>query len=243
MNGHAHSGPWPFRETQNTAVFICGEVASGAPILRAVHDAEGDWQFLCGGLHSEGAGDKPLLVCFACTVARDAALLELSDLQRNRAAERPEPGAAWNRVDLHEEFIRSAVQEHGWSVQLIPEGGDGEPAFAYSVGLHKTVGAGELIVLGLGLDSMGAMINRLGDKLRAGERPRPGEDIDEILEGFPVRLRRVATRQDERAHVGYALWFNGGADFPLWQVLWPDREGRFPGEPGCTVERWQPLLP
>ena len=36
-----------FREERNVAVFTTRQVLEGLPILRVVHEAEGDWQFLC----------------------------------------------------------------------------------------------------------------------------------------------------------------------------------------------------
>ena len=36
-----------FREERNVAVYTTRQVLEGLPILRVVHEAEGDWQFLC----------------------------------------------------------------------------------------------------------------------------------------------------------------------------------------------------
>jgi hypothetical protein len=36
-----------FREERNLAVFTTKQVLDGLPILRVVHDSDGDWQFLC----------------------------------------------------------------------------------------------------------------------------------------------------------------------------------------------------
>jgi hypothetical protein len=40
-------------------------------------------------------------------------------------------------------------------------------------------------------------------------------------------------------------WFYRGWEFPLLQLMWPDRDGRFPGERGAAtgLARQQPLLP
>jgi len=38
-----------FKEAENTACIVCSHILSKQlPILYAAHDAEGDWQFLCG---------------------------------------------------------------------------------------------------------------------------------------------------------------------------------------------------
>jgi hypothetical protein len=36
-----------FREERNAAVFTTRQVLEGSPILRVIHEANGDWQFLC----------------------------------------------------------------------------------------------------------------------------------------------------------------------------------------------------
>jgi hypothetical protein len=65
------------------------------------------------------------------------------------------------------------------------------------------------------------------------------------LERYPVRPREVRDRKSYDVHVGYAIWFNKGRDFPLYQILWPDKSGGFPGEPGfdASMARVQPVLP
>jgi hypothetical protein len=59
-----------------------------------------------------------------------------------------------------------------------------------------------------------------------------------------VKLRPVRDPASYREHVGYARWFYRGDEFPLLQLVWPDKAGRFPGEPGANpaLARQQPLL-
>jgi hypothetical protein len=181
-----------------------------------------------------------------CVVAGDLTLNELSDLREDWSAERDSVGGAWRRHDDAEDFIVHAVSEYGWAVELVEAGeAESEPAFAYTVGLHKTFGAPELIVVGLSRDVMHEILNDLGEQIKAGQPLPVGEPISGIIEGYPVRLREVRAPESYRAHVGYALWFNGGYDFALLQVLWPDKQGRFPGDPdaNAAVVALQPLIP
>jgi hypothetical protein len=66
-----------------------------------------------------------------------------------------------------------------------------------------------------------------------------------VVEGYSVRLRKVQALKSYREHVGYSMWFYGGPEFPLLQVVWPDKHGRFPGDPGAlaAIATQQPLLP
>ncbi len=33
-----------------------------------------------------------------------------------------------------------------------------------------------------------------------------------------------------------ALWFHDGNEFPLYQIVWPDRQGRFPWNEGAEID-------
>ena len=97
MSTHAHSfdGRWPFEDAENTAAFCCEHVfSSESPILYVTHDHDGDWQFLCGGVHPD---DKPRLVCLGCMVEKDATLWVLADMPIGWGADRSSKDAIWNR--------------------------------------------------------------------------------------------------------------------------------------------------
>jgi hypothetical protein len=58
---HLVADRFEFDEARNTMVFVCARVRDGAPVLWVSHDENGDWQFLCGGDHSDpetGDGDS-----------------------------------------------------------------------------------------------------------------------------------------------------------------------------------------
>ena len=234
-----------FKQSPNTAVFLCAHVARGAPVLYVSHDADGDWQFLCGGDHGEATNESPVLSCLRDIVTRDPSLNELASVCSNHFAERVTATSAWKVTDESETFIQRAVEEHGWAVQLISAGDENEPAFAYTIGLFKNWNHPELIVLGLRLELMHSMVNEIGARVKAGARFTAGDSLQDVSGGYDVRLRAVQDERSYRAHVGYARWFYSGAPFPLLQVVWPDRGGHFPGEPGAvdSLRDQQPLLP
>ena len=233
-----------FEEAPNTAAFTCRHVLAGAPILYVSHDSEGDWQFLCGDQDHEGS--DCLLVCLADMVGRDATVSELAKMCTGHHAERQTKGAQWNVVDESESFIVACVADPGWSVQAVPAGQTAdEPSFAYTIGLFQNYEHPELIVLGLRPELMHSMLNTVGERIKAGERLRPGDRLAEVIDGFDVTLRPVLDPRSFEEHVGYARWFYKGAPFPLFQLVWPDKQARFPGEPGTAdaFNRQQPLLP
>ncbi len=132
--------------------------------------------------------------------------------------------------------VRDDVERFGCHVVLVPAGQNAsdEPAFAYSVGLFRTRRHPEVVVVGLSLETMHAMINTIHDLVRAGSAFSPGQRCDDVLEGVPVRFGGVA-RECYDSHLGVAIDFYSGDDFPALQCLWPDKDGRFPPDPDCAA--------
>ncbi|HVK78953.1 MAG TPA: DUF4262 domain-containing protein [Kofleriaceae bacterium] len=241
--GHGHGGRFEFRLDPDTAVYVCRHVRDGAPVLYATLDEDHDWQFLCGADH--GDHERPLLACLGCVVAADPTLNDVAAMTCEEWAERDAVGEPWTRHDPAMDRVREGVAEHGWWVMKVPAGESAdEPAFAYTIGLWSSYQHAELIVIGLPLEVAHVVLNDLGGRIRDG-RPVPvGADLAEVIQGYPVRLREVVDPQSHRAHVGRALAYHR-APFPLLQLVWPDKQGRFPGHPDAPA--WmaarQPLLP
>lgn len=129
---------------------------------------------------------------------------------------------------------------------LVAEGAQpDEPAFAYTIGLFHNYQHAELIVVGLRLELMHSMLNDVAERIKAGQTFEPGARIADVIEGFEVTLRQVIEPKSFKEHVGYARWFYKGGAFPLFQLVWPDKQARFPQEPGTTeaFNQQQPLLP
>ena len=144
-------------------------------------------------------------------------------------------------IDPAEQNIIRHIKQYGWSVMKVSPGvdtDDPEEWFAYTIGLPNSFGWPELICFGLPTDVMGAMLNNAVAELRDRRlTPKPGLQLKEVAEGLPMRLE--ANPHIPRNYFGYANWFAGysGKPQPDWlQLLWPDKQGRFPGEPGCVPE-------
>jgi hypothetical protein len=242
-HGHRTAERFEFTEARHTRVFVCDRIAAGASILVVAHDPDGDWQFLCDGDH-EAEGDGVQVACLECVVAGDASLNDVADMCAGWSASRGDLGAAWTRRDDLEETIRETVARVGWFVIGVGSDDDG-PGFAYTIGLHRSYGHPELIIVGLRVDVMHALLNVCGERIKAGETLPLDAPFSDVLDDYDVLLRPVREPQSYREHVGYALWFNGGPAFPLLQLVWPDKDGRFPGDPDAWsgLATQQPLLP
>lgn len=212
-------------------VFTCRHVLAGAPILFVAHDADGDWQFLCGREHAAKEGR---LSCLADLLRLDPSVRSLDTMCRSQHAVRTSPRARWRVIDEREAFIERCVESPGWSVQLVPAGED-EPAFAYTIGLFHSFDQPELLIVGLELELMQVLLNSLAQRMKEGELFSAGTRVEGVIVGAPVRLRAVRGKKTFRESLGYARWFYGKKTFPVLQVLWPDRRGRFPGQRGASA--------
>jgi hypothetical protein len=222
-----------FKEERNLGVFSCRRVAKdGAPVLHVSHEEDGDWQFLCGGTHEEGGGDEALLVCLEHVVEKDPSLNELADLCPHWQAFRDEPGGKWRREDGLEDIVRANVEEYGSHVMSVSADDEG-PGFSYTIGLWQTQKAPEIICVGLPSKSAHAILNHVRDLVRDGAHLADGDERTDVLDGFTCRFRRLSVRH-YRNYMGYANWFNEGHDYPVLQLVYPDREGRFPEDSGVS---------
>ncbi|MEU3501591.1 DUF4262 domain-containing protein [Streptomyces hundungensis] len=100
-------------------------------------------------------------------------------------------------------------------------------AFAYTVGLGVRPGrAYELACTTLPAELACSVLNNAAAQLVTDDAdPVEGLELDDVLEGLPVRLRRA---QDTSEFTGIRARL--GEQPPVWQVLFPDRRGRFPGD-------------
>jgi len=129
--------------------------------------------------------------------------------------------------------VRPKIDEFGWMCQAVfhPEG-DKSP-FCYTIGLtEQDPGHPEFIVFAIAPPTAHTILTTFANRVMAGEKFQDGQELEGIIEGYPVRLRRV---EDPSLHT--AMIYNTyGAFSPVLQILLPDKEGRFPGEPGCELE-------
>lgn len=140
--------------------------------------------------------------------------------------------------DDQDRSILTSIAEYGWAVIGIPEDDEG-PSYSFSVGMSYTLGVPELLIVGQKPENAQGLINHVGELIREGRRFTAGERADGVLEGYQAVFVTVDPRH-YREYLGYACWINRGLDFPVLQIVCPDREGRFPWDDGYPSELlWQ----
>ncbi|SME95274.1 DUF4262 domain-containing protein [Pseudobacteriovorax antillogorgiicola] len=141
-----------------------------------------------------------------------------------------------------EKAIVSDVEEYGCHLCYIPSDGY-LPSFAYTIGLHKTYGHPEVIVFGLSKELLCYILNHVHEAVKQGNSFVAQNQYDEFLEGYTVKLIEVA-KEHYRDYVGFGGWYYKAFDFPLLQVVWPDKMSVWPWEESFNKD-WkflQPLL-
>jgi hypothetical protein len=114
------------------------------------------------------------------------------------------------------------------------------PDWSFTFGIYDTCGQPEVIVVGLPRETAGYVLNEAAKLLREGVNLAEGRCSD-IFEKVDCEFRPVDPKWLPPL-MGWALWYYGGEKFPVLQAIYPDRENRFPGEPGFDTSYQQPLL-
>lgn len=122
------------------------------------------------------------------------------------------------------ERVASAIAEHGWHMI-------GTEGFAYTTGLTDGDHP-EILIAGLPPRTAHDVVSAAVAKVRARTPLLPGSRHDGIVSAYPVEVRALPLvtprfpRSVTTAHYRRAV--------PAVQLVWPDQQGRFPGEPGCA---------
>src|SRR5262249_39979457 len=134
----------------------------------------------------------------------------------------PQPEGEADEILLHN------VRKHGSHLLGIAADARG-PEYVFSIGLFLNYGQAEFIIFGLDPNDASAIINDVRDRVAAGQRYVAGDVCDDLLDDRKVCFAEVPL-QAYRAYLGTAIWFYQKLPrpFPCLQIVWPDREGRFP---------------
>lgn len=144
-------------------------------------------------------------------------------------------------------WVAAAVSEYGWAVS--GNHGDGKtPPWAYSVGMwltcqRPTWQSPELIICGLPLESAASIINAIGARVTDGADIAPGVVLNDVCRA-PLTFRPVDLSWRTSGLLSVSDSFYGMVRPPYLQVVWPDTNDCFPGDPGFEhgFDGVQPLL-
>ena len=150
----------------------------------------------------------------------------------------------------HQQHLIAMCQKDGGGRSFVVDPGDEEPSYCVSYGWSINFGLPEMIAFGsylMALRSLAPMFDTVIDRIEEGTPLEDGQSWS-IGDG-----RTVIGRFVHPSHLGDDYFRDarfvreiGGFTDPLaaYQLVWPDEEGRFPWDPGCSAScrRLQPLL-
>jgi hypothetical protein len=136
------------------------------------------------------------------------------------------------------------VRERGCHI-LGVAGDKDEPPFSFSIGLALNYGQAEIVIFGMDPRKAAQIINIVRDDAAKGKKYADGDVSSDILLNVNVCFVQVPLQLYDK-YLGTAIWFyrKSPRPFPCLQLVWPDREGRFPWETGFdpSMKRDQPTL-
>lgn len=142
----------------------------------------------------------------------------------------------------NDEQTKSDIENFGLSVIII-EATDYLPSFAYSIGLWQKFNHPEIICFGLRTQTLHTIINDVADLIKNGQVIQAGKTYDNIFENSKTEFLNVDKR-NLGDYFGTAIDFYNSKDFQALQLVWTDRNDKFPWEKGFEEDfiYKQPLL-
>jgi len=147
----------------------------------------------------------------------------------------------------HAEKIEWMIETAGWALEPVAARVDVEPpvpGYAYTIGFPAAFDFPEILVFGLTPVATRGLLGLVADLLRGGTEIPLGVELVGL---FDNDLRTVLAPIDveEWGHLvtTATAWYRG-APFEMVQLLWPDRQGFLPTEPGFDrrVAAAQPVI-
>lgn len=143
--------------------------------------------------------------------------------------------------EADDKIIRD-VATFGWHVVMI-EATKYLPSFAYTIGLWKNYNHPEIISFGLTVKTLCLVLNIAGEEIKKGGAYSINKTYTDLFKNSDAQFVPVDPKSI-RDYFGYAIWFNNTADFPALQLIWTDRNNKFPWADNYEEEfvYRQPLL-
>jgi hypothetical protein len=138
--------------------------------------------------------------------------------------------------------IQKDVKRYGYHVMYV-FGDRQSPPFAYTIGLYKTFGAPEIVIIGLSLDMSRFVVNEYKERVKSGERFEDNQFASGFLEGHKCLFLKMH-RSFYKWYLAWCIGFYRGKSFPALQMVVPTVTGIWPWDDEATekVRSGQPVL-
>lgn len=144
--------------------------------------------------------------------------------------------------------LRERVRDEGWTaVMVAADYQGGFPSFIYTLGLYQVARTPDFIITGIPAELAYGIIKSLAVRARSGESFQDWQHLSEVANS-PLVLRRIMDEfANQRCRMSEAVLGEIG---PYLQVVWPDKSGLFPWDPGfdnhfdlALPRLWESFLP
>jgi len=143
-------------------------------------------------------------------------------------------------LDQEDAWVQDMIRNHDWAIKAVfAEPERRMPSFAYTIGLTE-LGHPELLAFGLTESSAGALLNALGDRVRAGGiipssvLIPPGDVCPYELAIFDV---------PNPSEILFAAASRYGPMLEARQIVVADPAGYFPWDPAYSYPSWLQPMP
>jgi hypothetical protein len=141
-----------------------------------------------------------------------------------------------------ERKILDDVEEHGVHILSVPER-DEQCAFSATVGMWHSFEQPEVIVFGMPPEVARELLDVIADEASEGKTFLAGSQHKGLLQHYAVRFHAVPPALYSK-YFAAATWAYEGAPFTAVQLVWPDKQGRWPWDEGVreVFRECQPVL-
>ncbi|HYR28170.1 MAG TPA: DUF4262 domain-containing protein [Thermoanaerobaculia bacterium] len=145
-------------------------------------------------------------------------------------------------MDAGERKALADIDRYGCHVIHVAAEGD-LPPFSYSVGIQRSSGRPEIVVIGLKRDLAHSIVNEYNGRVQDNEVFTPGALYAGFIEGFDVTFETV-DRAFYMEYFGWNLWLYSGPEFEVVQLVYPTTNGEWPWQSEVPewFREWQPIL-
>jgi len=137
------------------------------------------------------------------------------------------------KLDEDELTFVNIIREHGWHRMSVSEDEEG-PGFSYTTGFWLA-GFPEIIIFAMKPEIASDVMWDMYRSQKSGQSHSEVTATNDIFTNLPACLLPVSNKH-YREYLGWSRWFYGGNSFPCLQLVWSDRQGKFPWHPDFASE-------
>lgn len=144
------------------------------------------------------------------------------------------------KIKNHMTAIARIIRQYGWFVQGVFPTKEGDPSFAYTIGLTEA-GLPELLISGaLDIKLMQDLLNDAA-RIHLNNELLPGAELSDIA-NVTFKVRACGPHPPIQQALNYYRDVNGKKGrVRVLQLVWPDESGAYPGPFSTLTPEQQPL--